>query len=247
MTLPKPMPRAVKILSAAAILFTALALMIIGFPSSEPRQGDHGSKFPDSDEVSKPAPAPLEPLAPPIAPTGMPHETIQLAMNRCDADAAKGPRDLHFLVTPVLPVNFESATLLLPPGEHHGPFYLIQSYHVLNGVEDGSLAISSRPYNVFLIDSQTRDIHSWASTTGPAQFTLSNAGELRNFQIGLQFGNDDLMWGGEEYVYEPGACHRINVFLTRQVYSPLSSRLNFPVKSYPSPAETLGCANHVCE
>src|SRR5215213_12031723 len=176
MQLPKPMPRAVKILACSAILFAALGLLMIGFWSSEPPQGDHGRKFPDSEVIfKKPAPEPLEPVAPPIAPTGMPNETIQLAMDGCDAKAAKVPQDLHFLVTPVFPVNFESATLLLPPGEHHGPFYVIQSYHVLNGVEDGSLAISSRPYNVFLIDSQTRDIHSWASTTGPAQFTLSNA------------------------------------------------------------------------
>lgn len=245
----KSIPRAVIVISTCAVLLGALGLFLIEFLASEKLQQDNGSQFqqPPDGVSSKLAPDPLEPLLVPTSTTGQPHESIQQAMTRCDADAAKDSGSFYFLLTPSFPVNFESATLLLPPGDRHGSFYLIQSRLVLSGLQDRSIEVSSRPYQVSLIDSQTGRMQKWDSTIGSAQFTLLNAAELLNFRIGLQFEDDALIWS-EEYHREPGSCYRVNVFLARQVYSPPPGQLNFAVlKSFPSAADTLRCANHVCE
>jgi hypothetical protein len=243
----KSITHAVIIISSCAVLLGAVGLSLIGFLASEKLQQDNGSQFHQSpDAVSgEPAPDPLEPLVVPTSTTGQPHESIQQAIARCEADAAKDSESFHFLLTPVFPLNFESATLLMPPGDHQGPFYLIQSQLVLSGLQDRSIEVSSRPYEVSLIDSQTGRIQKWDSTIGSAQFKLPNA--VLNFRIGLQFEDDALTWS-EEYHREPGSCYRVNVFLARQVYSPPPGQLNFAVlKSFPSAADTLRCANHVCE
>ena len=157
------------------------------------------------------------------------------------------PNSQYFLLTPVLPVNFESATLLLPPGTPHKSFFLIESRLVLSGLEDGSLELSSRPYEFSLRNSQTGQIQNWRSANGPAQFKLPNAASLSRFQMGLGFGNAGVEWTGE-YERSSGACYWVNSFLPAQLYSSFPGRsLSTMSKSFPSPAQTLRCANRACE
>ena len=250
MQLPKLISHAAIVVSSCcAILFVALSLVLIGFLSSDKPQRHNGSQFQPSPEdlPSKAAPVPLEPIWVPIPTTDQRHETIQQALARCDTEAAENSGSLYFQLTPVSPLNFESATLLFPPGDRRGSFYLMQSELVLSGLQDISLEVSSRPYKVSVLDSRTGQVHKWETITGSAQFTLPNAAELGKFRIGLQFENDEVTWTGA-YGHDPGSCYRVNIFLPRQFYSPLGSQFEPTVlKSFPSPAETLRCANHVCE
>ncbi len=125
--------------------------------------------------------------------------------------------------------------------------FLIPSQLVLSGLEDGSLELSSRPYEFSLRNSQTGQIQNWRSANGPAQFKLPNAASLSRFQIGLAFGNAGVEWTGE-YERSTGSCYWVNSFLPAQLYSSFPGRsLSTMSKSFPSPAQTLRCANRACE
>jgi hypothetical protein len=241
----------VHLLTAAcctALLLTG-GLVIIGFVLSEKLYRKDQSDIQASpDPVSSSAPPErLEPLAVPGFAGGPANSIIQQAMTRCDAEAAQDPNSQYFLLTPVLPINFESATLLLPPGVPHKSFFLIESQLVLGGLEDGSLELSSRPYEFSLRNSQTGQLHNWRSANGPAQFKLRDAASLSRFQIGLGFGEAGVEWTGE-YERSAGSCYWVNAFLPARLYSPIPGRsLSTMSKSFPSPAQTMRCANRACE
>ena len=244
------MPR-VHLLAAAccAVLLLAGGLVVIGFIASDKlyRTAQIDMQAPPDPVAASPPPDRLEPLAVPGPAEGPANSIIQQAMTRCDAEAAQDPSSQYFLLTPVFPVNFESATLLLPPGVPHKSFFLIESQLVLSGLEDGSLELSSRPYEFSLRNSQTGQLHNWRSADGPAQFKLPNAASLSRFQISLGFGEAGVEWTGE-YERTTGACYWVNSFLPAQLYSPFPGRsLSTRPKSFPSPAQTLRCANRACE
>jgi len=241
----------VHLLAAAccAALLVAGGLVVIGFVSSQKLYRNDQTDIPASPEpvASSPPPELLEPIAVPVPTGGRTDPIIQQAMARCDADAAQDPNSQYFLLTPVLPVNFESATLLLPPGTPHKSFFLIESRQVLSGLEDGSLELSSRPYQFSLRNSQTGQIQNWRAANGPAQFKLPRAASLSRFQIGLGFGNGGVEWTGD-YERSIGACYWVNIFLPAQLYLPFPGRSpSTTAKSFPTPARTLRCANRVCE
>jgi hypothetical protein len=241
----------VHLLAAAcgAALLLAGGLVVIGFVSSEKlyRQQPGDIQASPGAVSSSPPAGLLEPLMIPRSTGASAHSIVQQAMTRCDAEAAQDPTSQYFLLTPVLPVNFESATLLLPPGEPHKSFFLIPSQLVLSGLEDGSLELSSRPYEFSLRNSETGQIQSWRSANGPAQFKLTNAAWLSGFQIGLGFGDAGVAWTGE-YGRSTGACYWVNSFLPARLHSPVPGRpIATTSKSFPSPAQTLRCANRACE
>jgi hypothetical protein len=232
----------------AALLLTG-GLVVIGFVLSEKlyRKDQPDIQASPDPVSSSPPPDRLEPLVIPGPTGGRANSIIQQAMTRCDAEAARDPNSQYFLLTPLLPVNFESATLLQPPGTPHKSFFLIQSQLVLGGLEDGSLELSSRPYEFSLRDSQTGHIHNWRSANGPAQFKLPNAASLSRFQIGLGFGDAGAEWTGE-YERSTGSCYWVNSFLPARLYSSFPGRsLSTRSKSFPSPAQSLRCANRACE
>lgn len=235
--------------SCCAVLLLAGGLVVIGFVSSEKLYRKEQSEIQASPDAlpSSPPPDLLEPLVVPGPTRGRANSNIQQAMARCDAEAAQDPNSQYFLLTPVLPMNFESATLLLPPGEPHKSFFLIPSQLVLGGLEDGSLELSSRPYAFSLRNSQTGEIQNWRPANGPAQFKLPNAASLSRFQIGLGFADAGVEWTGE-YDRPTGACYWVNSFLPARLYSPFPGRSYSTMsKSFPSPAQTLRCANRACE
>jgi hypothetical protein len=232
----------------AAVLLTG-GLIVIGIMLSETlyRKDHPDIQAPPETIPHSPPPDLLEPLAVPDSTGGRTNSIIQQAMTRCDAEAAQDPNSQYFLLTPVLPVNFESATLLLPPGTPHKFFFLIESRLALSGLEDGALELSSRPYEFSLRDSQTGQIQHWRSANGPAQFKLPTAASLSRFQIGLDFGNTGVEWIGA-YERSIGACYWLIPFLPAQLYSSFPGRsLSTTSKSFPSPAQTLRCVNLACE
>ena len=92
---------------------------------------------PSNTTVSQPSLAPIPLLAKDSA-------SVMHAMTTCDEEAARNPNGLYFLVTPVIPASFESATLLISPGEDYGTFLLISSHELVSGLENNSLELSAR-------------------------------------------------------------------------------------------------------
>jgi hypothetical protein len=220
----------------------------IGFLWSEKLHRDDQSSLQNSLETY-PSPAAIETdfLTPVAVPVGQPESSsIKQAMARCDAEAAENPDGLYFLLTPVVPINFESATLLLPPGKNYKYFFLVTSSQVLNGLDEGSLGVSMRPYQFSLLNSETNQITNWKPVIGPSQFTQSNVAWSK-FQIKLDLADTAVTWT-DEYNRQRGSCYWINVFFPHQTYSPHSGRVNVQKhKSFPSQARTIRCANHMCE
>jgi hypothetical protein len=186
---------------------------------------------------------------PVVNPDGQPVDvsTIRQAMANCDAVAARDPEGLHFLVIPVVPATLEAATPLLPVGEDHKSFALIQSQDLLAGLEDGSLALAATPYKFLVIDAKWASTQTWNEAKGPAKFVHPDGGTVSNFRIGFSPGDKTVRWTSI-YNRQKGACYWVNVLLPGQPYALQPGRINFGrPKSYPSPAATMRCVNRACE
>lgn len=173
---------------------------------------------------------------------------LKQALADCDADAAKKPDDLFFLITPVVPANFEAATSLWPPSaDNFGAFFLIPSQALLIGLENGFLELSTRPYEFSTVDTRNRRIQTWSPANGPSKFAQANAADVREFQIGFDLGGKGLTWTGG-FDRQKGNCYWVNLRLPGQPYSPSYGTVNLAAsKSFPKPADTIHCANRVCE
>ena len=153
--------------------------------------------------------APL-PASPPVADAQLDVATIKQSMASCDEDAAKNPDGLYFLVIPVVPATFEAATLLMPAGENYEQFVLISSTEALAGLENGSLAPSSRSYGFSIRDLATRQAKQLGSAAGPFKFTQPNAPALSNFRVGLDLPGKVTQWSND-YPRKKGICYWVNV------------------------------------
>lgn len=139
------------------------------------------------------------------------------AMGECDAEAAKNPDTLNFLVMPLKPdaLNFKKWDQFT--AQHVGDSYLLLgSEDALAGLRDGSLAAFDGQYAFSIVETTTGTRHSWPPTAGPTKFAEPDAADLKSIKLGFAFTNFD----GEpqlstEFVRQPGTCYWVSV-LVRQ-------------------------------
>jgi hypothetical protein len=201
------------LLIAGAVLSSAVGLGAIGFTWSKRNyREDHSSLAAplhrEAEFAVKPAPTQTTSMA------ALPQRDIpslKQAMASCDAEAANNPDGLYFLVTPVAPDTFESATSLLPSGANFGSLSLILSQDLLSGLESGVLTVSARPYDFSIIDMETAETVKW-SASGPSKFKQDHASKVSKFQLGFDLGSNSLTWT-PPFDRQKGSCYWVNVRL----------------------------------
>jgi hypothetical protein len=203
----RPIKTIVAVACCCAVLLAVLGLGLIGFLWSKSvyRQEVVPPVQTNSDASDAVPPEPMAPIA-------LPERdilSIKQAMTNCDEEAAQNPDGMYFLVIPVIPANFESATLLIPPGEAYGSFSLIPSQALLSGLENRSLNLSERQYEFSVLDTETAQIQKWLATKGPSKFTQPNAIALSKFQMGFDFGAESV--GTNQFNRQKEICYWANV------------------------------------
>jgi hypothetical protein len=214
--------------SCCALLFVAIGWAVIRNLVSDtvPGNGPGGTQAPP-DSVTQTSTTVL-PL-PAVDPTGQPGQdssATKQTMADCEAEAAKDPDGLYFLVTPVAPATLEAAASLLPLGEDYRSFALIQSETLLAGLENGSLALATTPYKFSVIDVKWSYTQTWNEAKGPSKFIHPSAAAVSNFRIGFAFGDRSVRWTNV-YDRRKGTCYWVNVRLPGQLFASHPGRLNF--------------------
>jgi hypothetical protein len=158
-----------------------------------------------------PAPAPSA-SAPAPAPVSGDVARLSERMKACEADAAREPKRLHLLVTPLVtsPRHLEDwKTLAI---NQLGNAIAIGSQDVLGGLKAGTLSISKEPYTFTLRDEATRKDQRWEAIAGIQPLSMSDDVAIRVFR--LQYaaqGKAPTEDWGRPVQRQPNQCHWINV------------------------------------
>ena len=178
------------------------------------RVSDRSAQSPTSPDLVSPATtAPPASLGGDTTPAPLPRQdaqSVKQAMADCDAAALASPDTLHLLVTPVTstagPVQFS-----MTAGEIYESFVLVPSQAMIDGLQNGSLAIEVRPFEFFIADQS--GTHSWKSSAGQSSFALPNAAKISEFRIGFRTTwSSEIVWSNS-YARRNGACYWINARL----------------------------------
>jgi hypothetical protein len=160
-------------------------------------------------EVSPPAAAPAKPAAAPAADAPAVAQTVQTAMAECDQEAEKNPDALHFLVTPIMPAG-DAFRLSAEAREEYDSYSLVTAKAMLEGLQDGSLALNARPFRFAIIDSATGQTQTWSAATGMSKFTHKDAAAFSKFRVGFDIPDKGPQWSNE-YPRRAGVCYWVNV------------------------------------
>jgi hypothetical protein len=201
-------------LIVGAVLFLAVGLGAIGFTWSKRNYRDDQSSLGaplNREAETKAADSTARPITSMVALSQPDIPSIKQAMASCDADAAKHPDGLYFLVIPVAPATFEGVTSLMPQGTNFGSLSLIVSKDLLNGLESEVFTLSARPYGFSIIDTETAKTVNW-NASGPSKFSQEPAPEVSKFQLGFDLGGNSLTWT-PPYDRQKGNCYWVNVRL----------------------------------
>jgi hypothetical protein len=162
----------------------------------------------DSTPQNPPLSPSGETVAPP-APTPADVQPVKQAMADCDAEAARNPDALYFLVIPIMPTT-ETAKLMIPPGDGYASFYLVMSNAAMESLTDGSYKLDPRPFTFSVMDTTTNKVQSWNSPGGLSKYTQEDAAAVSKFLLGFAVAENNTQWS-TEYQRRKGNCYWVSV------------------------------------
>jgi hypothetical protein len=143
--------------------------------------------------------------------------TIEKAMAACDAEAAKDPDSLFFMVLPMVAADKADqrwASLALQNGAN--AFLLLSANDALDGLRSSTLLFRPGRYTFAVLDVATGATYSWTSATGLSRLAKKNAGAIPTIRLGFDFSEAQAgtQWGNE-FKRERGTCYWVSA-LVRQ-------------------------------
>jgi hypothetical protein len=121
---------------------------------------------------------------------------LSQALQACEAEAARYPQGLYFMVVPLAAASPAAAEQIRPRAlETVGPVTLLESKVALEGLESGALRISSAQFILHAMDVETNAIHRWNSVTGVSTLSERASDSKGPFKVRLQTApGDDTQW-----------------------------------------------------
>jgi hypothetical protein len=135
------------------------------------------------------------------------------AMEDCDAEAAKTPTTLHFLVVPMASKPADDAEWRAKSRNDIGNAILLVGEQTLDGLRSGQLKISSEPYDFRMRDDSTNDIYQWSSSTGVKKFLTPNAQAIEQFKLQFKTAKKTGDAWGATFVNQAGTCYWVNAII----------------------------------
>jgi hypothetical protein len=138
------------------------------------------------------------------------------ALDACEADAARQPGSLYFMVVPLV----QSATA--PDGalraramDNVGAAALFDSKVAMQELENGAVRISREQFILHALDVPTNGIYRWNSVSGVSVLSERHTALTGPFKIRLQTApNDPLDWSNVT-AEGVGTCHWVFALLPR--------------------------------
>jgi hypothetical protein len=142
------------------------------------------------------------------------HGWITKAMADCDAEAAKEPSALAFLVVPL-----KSAAADMQPWRKKslndiGNAILLPADDALLGLNSGALALSDEQYVFSIRDDITNIVYKWSPSNGVKKFVSPDADAIERFKVQFQLRDKSGAdaWGAV-FVHHKGTCYWVNAIL----------------------------------
>ena len=161
-----------------------------------------------------------QPAAPPAAPetaeqqpaagTAGDFAWLATAMQDCEAEAAKSPRVLQFLVIPLAIEPADEAQWRAKSLNEIGNAILLNSKDSLDALQRGALRISRDQYIFRVRDEATGAIYQWKPAAGVAKFSSADADAVATFKV--QFRKNEQapdVWGNP-FNRQAGTCYWVN-------------------------------------
>lgn len=120
---------------------------------------------------------------------------LSSALNACEAEAAKYPQGLYFMVVPLASASSAADAIRSRALETIGPATLLESKVAIEGLESGALRISREQFILHAMDAGTNTIHRWNSAVGVSTLSERNSSSKGPFKVRLQTNpNDSAQW-----------------------------------------------------
>jgi hypothetical protein len=139
---------------------------------------------------------------------------LEKAMKDCDAEAARTPTALYFLVTPLADTPRDDAGWRRISVNDIGNGILISAEDMLAGLRRKALRLSSEEYTFAARIEATKEAFSWKPAVGVKKFVKEDANSVPAFQVRFQSRDpaSGLSWGAS-VKRQPGNCYWVNAIL----------------------------------
>ena len=139
---------------------------------------------------------------------------LEKAMKQCDEEAAKDPKALHYLVTPLVDEPRDEPGWRRISINDIGNAILINGEDMLAGLRRKALRISTEEYTFSARNETSRDVLTWKPSTGVRKFVVNDASGIDQFRV--QFQSNDasraINWGSI-FLRQAGNCYWVNAIL----------------------------------
>jgi len=139
---------------------------------------------------------------------------LTTAMEQCDSEAANAPDTLHFLVIPLTSAPAEDNPWKAKSLNDIGNAILLTQRDMLDGLNGGTLRISTERYEFNLRDEKTSALYKWSPSVGVKKFLIPDAPQITQFKIQFKTRQraDDAAWGNV-FEHRKGACYWVNAII----------------------------------
>lgn len=139
---------------------------------------------------------------------------LTTAMEGCDAEAAKAPDTLHFLVIPMASAPDDDEAWKAKSLNDIGNAILLTQRETLDGLMGGSLRISTEQYEFNMRDEKTSALYKWTPSVGVKKFLIPDAAQVTEFKVQFKTRQktDDAAWGAV-FQHRKGTCYWVNAII----------------------------------
>jgi hypothetical protein len=145
---------------------------------------------------------------------GTDHGWITKAMADCDAEAAKEPSGLEFLVVPLKLTVPDTQPWRKKSLNDIGNAILLPADDALAGLNSGALTLTDEAYVFSIRDDVTNVVYKWSPSNGVKKFVSPDADAIERFKVQFQLRDKPAVdaWGAV-FVRHRGTCYWVNAIL----------------------------------
>jgi hypothetical protein len=144
---------------------------------------------------------------------------LEAAMKKCDDEAAKDAKGLHYLVIPLVDEPRDEPGWRRISINDIGNAILINGEDMLAGLRRKALRISTDEYVFSARNEDTRDVLTWKPSSGVRKFVVTDGSPIKQFKV--QFQSSDaaraINWGST-FERQAGNCYWVNAILRTTPY-----------------------------
>lgn len=148
-------------------------------------------------------------------PAGAQFAWLTKALEDCEAEAARYPESLYFMVVPLAAVAGSGGDIQSRALDRVGPAILFDSTVAMEELQNGTLRIAREQFILHALDTETNAEHRWNSVSGVSTLSERNNTSKGPFRIRVQTAPDDPASWSAVTADGVATCHWVFALLRR--------------------------------